>query len=70
MKTTRYIKVDGKQFIVPESLTAKEVATLAAIVLQLRTASTLYCKNYDDRFTFISDENVVVSLGTCEPCAT
>lgn len=70
MKTTRFMKVDGKQFILPDSLTDKEIATLGAILLQLRTAQTIYCKNYEDKFTYINEENVIVSLGTCEPFMT
>lgn len=70
MKTTRYIKVDGKQFILPDSLTDKEVATLGAILLQLQTANTLYCKSYENTFTYINKQNVEVSLGTCEPFST
>jgi hypothetical protein len=67
MKTTRFMKLDGKQFILPESLTDKEVATLGALVLQLRVSHNVYSSDYETTYTFVSADNVSVSLGTCAP---
>ena len=61
MEHLRVIRIDGDEFAIHESMTEKDIATLAALLLQLRAIRCLYTKDYDAKVYYVTDDGIGVS---------
>jgi GGDEF domain-containing protein len=66
MEHLRVIRIDGDEFAIHESMTEKDIATLAALLLQLRAVQCLYTKDYDSKIYYVKQDGIAVSRGVAE----
>lgn len=59
------IEIDGNSYALPTSLSAKEIATLGALLLQLKKVRSTWCDDYKNMY-FLTADNIAVKLGSTE----
>jgi hypothetical protein len=59
------IEIDGTTYALPTSLNAKEIATLGALLLQLKRVRSTWCDDYKNMY-FLAAPNITVQLSSTE----
>lgn len=59
------IEIDGNSYAVPTNLSSKEIATLGALLLQLKKVRSTWCDDYKNMY-FLAADNITVKLGSTE----
>lgn len=59
------VEIDGNTYALPTSLNAKEIATLGALLLQLKRVRNTWCDDYKNMY-FLTTDNITVKLGNTE----
>jgi hypothetical protein len=66
MKTTQIntIEIDNSTYALPTTLNAKEIATLGALLLQLKRVRSVWCEDYKNMHYLSA--HITVQLGSTE----
>lgn len=60
------VQINGAEYVLPQSATDKEVATLCSMLLSMRRIDSVYSSDYKTEFRYQENENLTIRLGSRE----
>jgi argonaute-like protein implicated in RNA metabolism and viral defense len=60
------VQINGAEYVLPQSATDKEIATLCSMLLSMRRIDNVYSSDYKTEFRYQESENLTIRLGSRE----